>query len=155
MAAPAPALHIEPGTEPAAVLGRASAVAPEAFASSGQSASWVSGEPASDVPLPSSPRTAAGPWGTGPVPAPSTRGRAPSVRPAVLSSSAVVPSRGPLLTSHPGGAPPPRTAHPQPTRGGPPPGDRRPGGLRAGREGEHTAGRRRAGGGGDRRRDPH
>src|SRR4051812_18541356 len=117
MAAPHPALHVKAGTERAAVLGRASAVAPEAFASSGQSASWVSGEPASDVPLPSSTRTAAVPWGTGPVPAPSTRGRAPSVRPAGLSSSAVVPSRGPLITSQPGGASPRgtgsrETAHP-------------------------------------------
>src|SRR3954470_17652262 len=33
MAAPAPALHVKPGTEWAAVLGNASAVAPEAFGS--------------------------------------------------------------------------------------------------------------------------
>ena len=33
MAAPSPALHVKPGAEWAAVLGRASAVAPEAFGS--------------------------------------------------------------------------------------------------------------------------
>src|SRR3954453_4273678 len=106
MAAPHPALQSRPGRNGQPSSGAPALSRPRPSHPRGQSASWVSGEPASDVPLPSSTRTAAVPWGTGPVPAPSTRGRAPSVRPAVLSSSAVVPPRGPLITSQPGGASP-------------------------------------------------